>query len=329
MLTRRRSGRDSDQRIGGQVIMLMVVMHNNEHYLEALLSFLWKEGVVDATIVEKGDIGLSMIGGGGSYVFHKGVISSEYDRALVAVVRGEEKTRLLLHSIEKDPELDSLSWGDSGFICVVPFQQIKRLELESSGIGGEKPKMKILDYLREERMLLELKARTKDEAIRELATLLRDAEEIADFGAFLTDVFEREKLATTGIGNEAAIPHARSDAVNRFVIAFGRSREGVEFDSLDGKPVKLIFLMGTPKEKQLGDYLKVLAHLSRILRARSFRDSLLEASDPEGIKERSAIDSGSRELSGIFLEASYWVFLFSTSSVWSCWRRSVYSMISL
>jgi PTS system nitrogen regulatory IIA component len=101
-----------------------------------------------------------------------------------------------------------------------------------------------------------------------------------DFDLFLEDVFERERLGTTGIGDGIAIPHARTDAVDQLVIALGRSARGVEFESLDGKKVKLLFLMGTPKGS-VSHYLKILAQLTRLLKEGTFRDKLLEARDKE------------------------------------------------
>jgi fructose-specific phosphotransferase system IIA component len=143
--------------------------------------------------------------------------------------------------------------------------------------------MKIGYYLKENRILLDLKAHNKEEAIKEIALVLKGAEEIDDFDIFLNNVFEREKLATTGIGHEIAIPHARTDTVRDFVVAFGRSVEGVDFQSLDGRPAKLIFLMGTPEKKRLSAYLKILAHLSRLLEKETFRNSLLKANNPREI----------------------------------------------
>jgi fructose-specific phosphotransferase system IIA component len=137
--------------------------------------------------------------------------------------------------------------------------------------------MKIGDYLKEERMLLDLKAQEKEGAIRELSVVLKDSREVIDFDTFLKDILERERLCTTGIGKAIGLPHARTDAVKDFIIAFGRSKEGIRFNSLDGKRVKLIFLMGTPKSRQLSVYLKALAHLSRLLQKEYFRESLLSA----------------------------------------------------
>ncbi len=143
--------------------------------------------------------------------------------------------------------------------------------------------MRISDYLKEEMICLNLKATGKEEAIRELGSFIRKAKEISNYEMFHKDVLEREKLTTTGIGEEVAIPHARTDTVTGFVVAFGRSENGVEFDSLDRKKAKLIFLMGTPKTAGLDEYLVLLAHLTRLLKGESFRESLLKARSPAEI----------------------------------------------
>jgi fructose-specific phosphotransferase system IIA component len=263
--------------------MLIIVMHNNQDYLDHLTQLAKKEDIRDIAIVKKEHIGTRLIGGDASFTLSRGKMLDAYGRAFVAVVNGEERTRHFLDVIERDHYLDIINIQDKGFVCTVPFYYIKHLELESSTIKKEEVKMKIGDYLTEERISLELKTHTKEEAIKEMSTLLKDAKELVDFDTFVKDVFEREKLGTTGIGNEIAIPHARTDAVKDFVIAFGRSSEGVEFNSLDGKPAKLIFLMGTQKEKNLNNYLKTLAHLTRLLKRESFRSLLLKASSPREI----------------------------------------------
>jgi len=152
--------------------------------------------------------------------------------------------------------------------------------LEKGGL-----KMKIADYLKKSQINLDLIACNKEEAIKKMIGLLKNAEEITDHNKFMDDIFERESLGTTGIGHDIAIPHARSDAVNDFVIVFGRVTCGLEFDALDKKPVKLIFLMGTPKEKRLSGYLEILSSLNRRLNKESFRNQLLSASAAEEIIE--------------------------------------------
>lgn len=263
--------------------MLIIVMHSNQDYLRELLSLMHRENITDVTIIKKEGIGSYLIGEGRSFLSRRGRFSNDYDRALVAVIKGEEKARHLLDLMENDDSLGSFNLEDKGFICTMPFQQIKNLELESSSVKREFIEVKLGDYLKEKRILLNLKARSKEESIKEIAALLENAKDMVDFKTFLKDVFEREKLSTTGIGSEIAIPHARSDAVKGFVIAFGRSQEGVEFNSLDGKPAKLIFLLGTPKKETQHAYLKILARLTRLLQKESFRSSLLKASSPKEI----------------------------------------------
>jgi fructose-specific phosphotransferase system IIA component len=140
--------------------------------------------------------------------------------------------------------------------------------------------VEVKGYIREELINLDLLSERKEDAIRELARLMESTQGVIDFDLFLEDVFERERLGTTGIGDGIAIPHARTDAVDQLVIALGRSARGVEFESLDGKKVKLLFLMGTPKGS-VSHYLKILAQLTRLLKEGTFRDKLLEARDKE------------------------------------------------
>ena len=142
--------------------------------------------------------------------------------------------------------------------------------------------MKISDHISEKTICLALENTTKDDVIRELAELLKESEYVTNFDVFLKDVFEREKLGATGIGNGIAIPHARTDAVHNIIIAFGRSSQGIDFNGVDKKPAKLVFLMGTPK-KDVNKYLQVLAHLTRLLKKESFRQQLLEAQNADEI----------------------------------------------
>ncbi len=142
--------------------------------------------------------------------------------------------------------------------------------------------MKLSDHLEERFVTLELKSRDKDQAIRELAETLRESADMSDFETYVRDVFEREKQASTGIGRGAAIPHARTDAVKDFVVAVGRAPEGIDFGSIDGKPVRVIILMGTPKAK-VKTYLKLLAHLSHLIKTNGFLDGLISAADAAAV----------------------------------------------
>ena len=103
---------------------------------------------------------------------------------------------------------------------------------------------------------------------------------MVDHKRFLEDVFERERLGSTEIGDEIALPHARTDAVNQLIIAIGRSNRGVECESPDGRKVKLFFLMGTP-QGSVSHYLQILAQLTRLLKRSALKEQLLEAQDRE------------------------------------------------
>lgn len=141
--------------------------------------------------------------------------------------------------------------------------------------------MRISDYLKKERIDLGFKVSgTKEDIITSLAQVLKKAREVEDFDKYLSEVFEREELGTTGIGFGLALPHARTDAVNNIVVRAARIDEGVDFKSLDGEPVKLIFLMGTPKS-EVQNYLKILSNLTRLLKKELFRTALLESKTPE------------------------------------------------
>ena len=143
--------------------------------------------------------------------------------------------------------------------------------------------MKISDYLKEDIICLDLKSTSKKDVIEELGSIIKNSKEVTDYEMFISDVMEREKLSTTGVGDGVALPHARTNAVSKFVVAFGRSKKEVNFNSIDKKKVNLIFLMGTPKNETLDLYLVLLAHLTRLLRKEGFRQLLLKAERPSEV----------------------------------------------
>jgi len=136
--------------------------------------------------------------------------------------------------------------------------------------------MKVSEYLREDCCVIGLAAKDKEGAISEIAKKLAVSGKIVNVEKFIADILERESLGSTGIGNNIGIPHARTDAVNGFVIGFGQSKEGVDFKSLDDQRVNLIFLMGADP-KELNFYLRALAELSKLLMNKTFRQALMEA----------------------------------------------------
>ena len=136
--------------------------------------------------------------------------------------------------------------------------------------------MKIMDILKKEFILEELKAKSKREVLVELATVFARGKIKFDPETMLHVLLEREKLGSTGIGDGIAIPHGKLAGLEEMVIAFGRSREGVDFEAMDGKPAHLFFLLMAP-ENSAGQHLKALAKISRMLKDAVFRKYLLAA----------------------------------------------------
>jgi len=118
-------------------------------------------------------------------------------------------------------------------------------------------------------------AKTKTEALDELVnTLIKGGLKL--HSAKVIEVLQqREKLGSTGIGDGLAIPHGKISTLDEIVVAFGRSKEGVDFDSLDGKPVHIFFLLLAP-ENSVGQHLKVLAKISKMFKKANFRQKLIE-----------------------------------------------------
>ena len=135
--------------------------------------------------------------------------------------------------------------------------------------------MKLADILVREACLVDLKARTKKEVLRELSEGLAKSAEGLDATELLDLLLEREKLGTTAMGDGIAIPHARIESLNRLLANFGRSRQGVDFDSIDGKLTHLFFLLVAPG-KEGSAHLLTLARLSRFLSTPEFRSKLLD-----------------------------------------------------
>jgi len=153
--------------------------------------------------------------------------------------------------------------------------------------------MKLVDVLVRESCVMDMAARTQKEALRELANAL--AQNIANVGAgeLLDLLMEREKLGSTAMGDGIAIPHARCDALERIVIGFGRSRAGINFESIDGQPTHLFFLLVAPK-KEGSAHLLTLARLSRVLSDERFRRRLLDIEDVDDLMR--AIEEGESKL---------------------------------
>jgi nitrogen PTS system EIIA component len=136
--------------------------------------------------------------------------------------------------------------------------------------------IKLSDYL-DESLVLFLDSKTRDECLHALVEQLRQVGKLQDSDAFFQAVLEREKLVSTGIGMGVAIPHAKQSHFPDFFLAIGVHRRGVDWDALDGSPVRLIFLIGGPDDKQ-SQYLQLLSTLTSSLRDPERRRKLTQAS---------------------------------------------------
>ncbi|MGW6567364.1 fructose-specific PTS transporter subunit EIIC [Streptomyces sp. NPDC054975] len=134
-------------------------------------------------------------------------------------------------------------------------------------------------YLTAETVKVRLEAGDKGAAIREMAAVLATTGKVADLDGLVRAAFAREEQGTTGLGEEIAIPHAKTDAVTAPVVGFARSAEGVEWGSLDGTKARLIFMITVPEAAAGDEHLRILAMLSRKLMDPGFRERLLAAAD--------------------------------------------------
>ena len=142
--------------------------------------------------------------------------------------------------------------------------------------------MKIMEFLNKKAITASLKATDKVGVIRELVDLLAKADEIKNKEDLIKGLLTRESLGSTGIGQGIGIPHTKSPNAKDLVAAFGLSQRGVNFDSLDGEPVYIFFLLIAPEESA-GPHLKALARISRMLKDKYFREMLKKAKDEKEI----------------------------------------------
>lgn len=139
--------------------------------------------------------------------------------------------------------------------------------------------MKISDCLVKKGIEVDLKATGKSSAIRRLCKILADSSRVTDYKKMMKDIFIREEIESTGIGEFIALPHARTDAVSKPIIAIAISKKGIEFDSLDSRPVKIIFMIVVPI-KQTKQLLKLLAKVAQFLKKPNSKQELLTAKSP-------------------------------------------------
>jgi PTS system nitrogen regulatory IIA component len=144
--------------------------------------------------------------------------------------------------------------------------------------------MNITELLNPAAINANLKAGNKVEALAEMTESLLRVEPGLNRDEVVSVLQERERLGSTGIGDGVAIPHGKLKHLDKLLISFGRSRKGIEFDSMDGRPAQLFFLLVAPEES-VGVHLKTLARISKLLKNPDVRQNLLDAVDAAAIFE--------------------------------------------
>ncbi|PWB62174.1 MAG: PTS fructose transporter subunit IIA [Deltaproteobacteria bacterium] len=143
--------------------------------------------------------------------------------------------------------------------------------------------MKLLDIVSPGGVVDDLRAGTKEGVLREMSEVVAANVPSLSAQGLTSILMDRESLGSTGIGDGVAIPHGKVPGIDRLVAVFGRSREGVQFHSLDGKPAHLFFLVVAP-EHSAGMHLKALARISRLLKDARFRTALIDARDADDLR---------------------------------------------
>lgn len=142
---------------------------------------------------------------------------------------------------------------------------------------------KLSDFISEKNIVMNLDAHSQDEAIEQLSEILKKNGNISSTDEFYNDVLKRESMTTTGIGNNIAIPHGKSDAVIDTTMMFAKNKTSLEWNSLDGSKVNIIFLMAVSPETQGNAHLKMLANLSGRLMDDNFVSDIKKARTIEEI----------------------------------------------
>ncbi|MBI1374819.1 MAG: PTS sugar transporter subunit IIA [Phycisphaera sp.] len=142
--------------------------------------------------------------------------------------------------------------------------------------------MQLTDIIKPECVKVPLNSTDKQGAINELINLLADLGRLTDVDSARRSVWQRENTRSTGIGHGLAIPHGKTSCCDRLLMAIGRTDEPIEFDAIDGKPVRLIFLLLSPPD-QTGPHIKILARISRLMSQEDIREQAINAKSADAL----------------------------------------------
>jgi fructose-specific phosphotransferase system IIA component len=145
--------------------------------------------------------------------------------------------------------------------------------------------MELIEVIKVERIKLDMEAVTKEEALEELTELLFDSGALSEKESFLEDVYLRESEGLTGIGNGIAIPHGKSKFVRHTSVAFGRTKKEIQWETIDGKPVRFIILFAVEEADKTSTHLRMLSKLAGKLADEDVCKKLVEASSPQEVLE--------------------------------------------
>jgi fructose-specific phosphotransferase system IIA component len=144
--------------------------------------------------------------------------------------------------------------------------------------------MKISDILTEDFVKTGLQGDSKDEIIDAMIDLVATSPKVLDKERVREAIFEREKIMSTGVGNGFAIPHGKTDGVAEIIAAFATTAKPIDYQSLDEKPVRLVFLL-VGKDNMVGPHIKLLSRISRLMSKEDFRKRLLQVKSPQEVLE--------------------------------------------
>ena len=142
--------------------------------------------------------------------------------------------------------------------------------------------MKVSELLKSEFIISDLKGESKEEIINELIDLFKNDPRVEDIEKVRSSVLDREKVMSTGVGKGFAIPHGKTNAVKEIIGAFGKIKDGIDYDALDGNPVNLVFLL-VGKDNLISTHIKLLSRISRLMNKDDFRHRLKEANSADEI----------------------------------------------
>ncbi len=148
--------------------------------------------------------------------------------------------------------------------------------------------MTLMDILSENRIKIPLANTEKEKVIEEMVGVIADSVKLENKAEILKAVLDREAVMSTGVGDEVAIPHGKTESLNEIIAALGITKDPIDFNSLDDKPVRLVWLLIGPQDKT-GPHLKALSRISRLMHKKEFRERLIQTKTPKDAIE--VIDS--------------------------------------